>query len=182
MKISSLIKCLFLNVDKKYSKTKELDINECIGCGLCTKHCPTEAIKIFKFRNIICEHCGVCLDICDAIIGNRFSIDESKCKKCGICLLFCSIPVIKNNVPKPKTPIILEYKCNECGLCSCEAIDLKNKKIDENKCKFCLECVKKCPLKAIITPEEYVKSMFIKVDVESCIFCRMCEEVCPIKK
>ncbi|WP_456374018.1 4Fe-4S binding protein [Methanocaldococcus sp.] len=186
--IKNIIKMIYLSnknkdIFSKPSKTKPIQLVECIGCGLCVSKCPTNAIKIFDFRETICSVCGTCLEICPnkAIIKDRFTIDESKCMKCGICILFCPIPIIKKEIPKPKTPVILKDRCNSCGLCDCEAIDVLNKEIDPEKCKLCLKCIDRCPLQAILTPDEYVNSLIIKVDIDSCIFCRECEEVCPIR-
>ncbi|WP_423792028.1 4Fe-4S binding protein [Methanocaldococcus indicus] len=174
MKIKDIIKYLFFNDNKNFSKTKKVELNNCIGCGLCVKVCQTEAITIFKFRSYICECCGICVEICPAINKNRFDINEELCKKCGICALFCPIPVIKNEIPKPKTPVILKDRCKNCGLCYC-------KYREEGKCKLCLECIEKCPNQAILSPKEFIDRCIIKVDVDSCIFCYDCEEVCPIK-
>lgn len=87
----------------------------------------------------------------------------------------------KKEIPKPKTPVILKDRCNSCGLCECEAIDIINKEINPEKCKLCLSCIEKCPLQAILTPDEYINSLIVKVDIDSCIFCRECEEICPIR-
>lgn len=40
----------------------------CIGCGICVKNCPAEAIKVENFHAIIdyekCTGCGVCMEKC----------------------------------------------------------------------------------------------------------------------
>ncbi|WP_456419380.1 4Fe-4S binding protein [Methanocaldococcus infernus] len=167
-----LIKHLFFNNNNKEpTETEKIKLDNCICCELCLSVCPTEAISLFKYSKVICEYCKLCEDICK----------KKYCESCGYCSLFCPLIYIKNLTPKPKTPVIDKKSCVSCGLCSCEAIDIKNKKIDEDKCNLCLSCVEKCPMLAIKTPEEYVKSLFIKVDYDKCIFCRACEEICPIK-
>ncbi|WP_457611860.1 4Fe-4S binding protein [Methanocaldococcus sp.] len=167
-----LIKHLFFNKkNNNYKKTDEIEFNICVCCELCLSVCPTEAIEIFKLRDVICSYCNLCKEICQ----------KKYCENCGYYSLFCPIPFIMREIPKPKTPIIDKKECNSCGLCSCEAIDIIKKEIDKDKCKLCLKCIDRCPMKAIKSPEEYIKSLFIKVDYDKCIFCRECVEICPVK-
>ena len=174
---------------KKVVKEAYPNLDNCIVCGLCTKVCPTEAIKLFKFRDVICESCGACVDVCptDAITLDRFRVDKERCIKCGYCGIVCTIPIIKKEIPRPKTPIIVESRCNFCGLCikRCPegALYFKDGRvfIKEDRCKACLSCVDLCPMKAIYTPEDYVKSLIVSIDIYSCISCRECEYICPLK-
>ena len=188
-----MLKNIFKNIfGKKHTitdgKTENPNLLNCIGCGICVKSCPTNAIQIFKQRDIICTYCGACADICpnNAIYLNRYTIDVKKCTQCGYCSLVCAIPIIQQEIPIPKTPII-KKGCNKCCLCvpKCpnKAIYIENNeiKIDNNKCENCLLCVEFCPLNEIISPNEYIKNCIIKVDIDSCIFCKECEYVCPIK-
>ena len=42
--------------------------NACIGCGICVKNCPAEAIKVENFVAHIdydkCTNCGTCVSKC----------------------------------------------------------------------------------------------------------------------
>lgn len=40
----------------------------CIGCGICVRSCPNEAVKVVDFHAVIdqekCTGCGVCAEKC----------------------------------------------------------------------------------------------------------------------
>jgi electron transfer flavoprotein alpha subunit len=44
-----------------------VDINKCVGCGICTKSCSSNAIKIENKKAVVddnCVLCGICIDAC----------------------------------------------------------------------------------------------------------------------
>lgn len=107
----------------------------CIGCGICAKSCPFDAIHVE-----------------DKIA----KIDYSKCVQCMICVEKCPTKAIKGNFNDRKKVTIEEDKCVGCTICKkqCkfDAIsgELKEKhKVDTDKCVGCHLCVQKCPKKAI---------------------------------
>ena len=61
-------------VKKEYPKATrgsiDIDIDDCIFCGICAKKCPTEAIRIEKFEKswiierLSCINCAYCVDSC----------------------------------------------------------------------------------------------------------------------
>ncbi|WP_028829160.1 nitroreductase family protein [Proteocatella sphenisci] len=62
----------------------KVDIEKCIGCGLCVKDCFPGDIKMVsdkaKIRNIACFKCGHCIAVCpaNAISTDEYNMDEIK--------------------------------------------------------------------------------------------------------
>lgn len=45
----------------------KVDINKCVGCGICVDVCPVQAIRIENGKVIIsdsCIECGACVNVC----------------------------------------------------------------------------------------------------------------------
>ena len=57
------------------SGTPEVDVNSCIGCGMCVRHCNNNGVKIS---------------------GRKAVIDEQHCVGCGYCIAYCPKGAIMN--------------------------------------------------------------------------------------
>ena len=117
----------------------------CIGCTLCAKSCPVEAITgSLKQRHEInekrCVDCGVCGRICPkgAVVDNRGRparqvpkaqwkkpvIDQSLCSACSVCREICSFGCIEISPPRFQGDIqvfahlVHPEACVGCGLCA----------------------------------------------------------------
>ena len=97
----------------------------CIGCGMCDRVCPVDAIDMEDDLAVIdyeeCINCGLCADKCptDTIEFNGELIEDikitDKCVGCTRCAQECPVDAIEGEL-KEKHEIDSE-KCVKCGLC-----------------------------------------------------------------
>jgi len=130
--------------------------DKCIGCTLCAKKCPVNAIKgNLKEKHSInpdkCIECGVCGKVCptSAILNSNNEtcmkikqsewpkpiFDYNKCYSCGVCKEMCLENCIEMKSEDEKDlvykPFLAEpKKCISCGacvsVCGVNAIQLKS--------------------------------------------------------
>lgn len=97
----------------------------CIGCRLCVKICPVEAIDFKDYLAVIdfkkCVDCGQCAQKCPtgAIFFSRPRIESititSDCVGCTLCLKKCPVEAITGKAKELHH--IDEEKCIKCGIC-----------------------------------------------------------------
>lgn len=107
----------------------------CIGCGICVRTCPVDAIKVEN---------------------NHARIDHAKCIVCGLCVKKCPTNAIKDYIPVRPKAHIDAAKC--AGIDICEKVCPVNAisgevrsvhTVDQSKCIGCGMCASRCPKKAI---------------------------------
>lgn len=126
---------------------------ECVGCTLCAKNCPVQAItgelkQLHTINPERCVECGVCANFCNkqAVLAPNgqpaeklpkeqwkkpvFKTDE--CSACQLCVAVCRKELIRISLPKFKgdTKVWAELT-------------------DEAKCVGCARCEQACPLHVI---------------------------------
>ncbi len=118
--------------------------DDCIGCGVCAKHCPSKVItgikkECFEIDPIMCEECGLCFEICPkaAILdpqGNsrqsppkkvqktaKAFIDKQLCAGCQTCFLNCpqeAIAFVDQGILKSGYCLIETDLCAGCQTCT----------------------------------------------------------------
>lgn len=176
--------------------------DHCIGCDLCAKACPQEALvlnsPVTKDGRLIKQ--------------GTADFDRHKCTFCGVCVVLCpsnaieietngrkSIGVVESKV-FPTLIREIEVDVSKCGIeCNCLCQDscppkaikvvLKEKaksmgieqvNINRDLCVFCGKCESACPKGAIKVTRPF--SGFVKLDATACPEnCRICVDACPTK-
>lgn len=152
-------------VIREGSQKRSLDYKKkkCVGCGICTDICPTEALNL-----------GPLVPIARGLVDMDYvKVDKEKCALCGLCAASCPFDAF-------------EFKIDDVDIKELDAYPQWKHKanIDEEACIYCKACETACPTEAITVfrtlPERSkLVSGEIEINEETCVHCGICEEMCP---
>ncbi len=166
----------------------QFNLENCVGCGTCTKVCPNGVISDPNLEGKIrvktvdlipdipdanaCSYCGTCAYMCpfSAITlkkdGNPVGLDNLDI-------------VVKKVVPK------LDYKMVNCNKINRQAkVYVEgNIVVDWNKCISCMSCEEVCPTGAFFKSDkertnDQGKKLKTDLDASKCISCGTCVNAC----
>ena len=133
---------------------RELEFKDdvCIGCGICEKICPVEAIELGDIGAI--ERTGV--------DESKISVDEDKCVLCGMCSSVCPVDALELKLDDKSIKDIEEYPRL-----------VKSAEIDDEECIYCKACETACPREAItiarVLPDRS-KLVTGEIEIDKCGF------------
>ncbi len=156
-----------VDIGHRFRGKVDYDRASCIGCKLCIKVCPANAIEFLpeekkvQIHNDRCCFCGQCVEICPV-----------KCLSMSDEFLISSYERKEQITTDSGKPLPTEGPSEE-------HLPLSMKKtvyrIDRERCIGCTICAKNCPVHCITGT---VKQPHI-IDEEQCMGCGKCAEVCP---
>jgi formate hydrogenlyase subunit 6/NADH:ubiquinone oxidoreductase subunit I len=181
----------------------DIDVDQCIKCGICARKCPTNAITVdrdastWEIQRMQCIQCGCCAEVCP--------------KKCLTMAPEYTTPNVVKVIDTFEIPVKEKaaakagggeekLKCNTddcvfCGLCAktCPAgalevnRDEKTWKVDEDACVKCGACVDKCPKKCLEISADGAAAPAasdedgLSCNVDECVYCGLCAKTCPVE-
>ena len=155
----------------------EIDIDDCILCGLCSRSCPSGALTVDR-------------------AAGKWSIDRFDCVQCGYCVEKCPksclsiVPGYQEPLPNKtvdvfEKPVAAASKdgtgdgAQTSGGDSAQTFGGGNfPQADLDVCVFCTLCARKCPAEAI-TVDRAEKRWGL--DRDACLSCGLCAQSCPKK-
>lgn len=189
----------FIERNGNESRKLSHDNDICVGCGICSDSCPTEALGL---NNVLAISKGDSTE-------DYVSMNDDKCVLCGLCSFACPFGALSFEINGEDAKELGSYpvwthesnidaeECIFCGKCqeACpqEAVfftrtlpdrnDLLRGSIEVNEddCMYCKVCAEMCPADAITvsTSSNNVLPDTIIIDEDKCIYCGVCKRACP---
>ncbi len=143
----------------------DIDVEQCILCGLCTRRCPAKAIETKRntgewiIHRMKCIQCGECIDVCPKeCLSRNCKYTEPDAEKV--------VDVFEVSSVKKESAAMAGEGVKEKLACDMDA------------CVFCGLCVKNCPVDALkVNRAEKIW----EVDEAACVKCGACIDKCPKK-
>ena len=187
-------------VPDNYRGRPALDFNKCVGCGMCVRMCPCEAI--------------ILVDTPDDEGNNvkRPQINMGRCSFCAYCAEYCPVdamtvtPIIElaeftrsDLIYGPRRlaydhttegmkvileeTLISDYKAGNGEIRHAHCA-LDRPELESAKCISCRKCAKVCPVDAIAMVEHGKNDkgrpiLWPEINSEKCISCNNCIDACP---
>ena len=151
--------------------------DSCVFCGLCTKACPADAIKVDRK-------------------AKSWEVDVDSCVKCGVCIEKCPKDSLSFGgaaaaaEAEEDGDLTCADSCVFCGLCAkacpADAIEVDRKakswKVDVDSCVKCGVCIEKCPKDSLsfggAAAAVPAKKTIPVLEEEKCVYCNACANEC----
>lgn len=135
----------------------QINIDDCIFCGMCSRKCPSSAITVDKATK-------------------TWSIERMGCVQCSYCVISCPkkcLSVDRNYTEPSSTKTVDTYqgKIEEVKTAHTGG----EVKFKAENCVYCTLCAKKCPAGAITVDRTEKKW---EINKDECIKCGACVEAC----
>lgn len=153
----------------------QVNIDDCIFCGLCNRRCPADAItvdrgaKSWTINRMSCVQCGNCVQNCPKkclTMEAAYSAPSREKRSELFCKAEASVPAVHTLAPAPadgkaiapdRMLVIDMTSCVLCGLCArrCPtgALQVDRKAgtwtVNRTACLQCGNCVNGCPKKSL---------------------------------
>ncbi len=188
-------------VPDNYRGRPGLIFDECVGCGMCVRMCPTACIKLVDVEDS------------DGKVVKRPQVNMGRCAMCGYCAEYCPVDAMTvtpeyelaeftrfdllygprrlaydktTEGMKVKLEVTLQSDIDNGNAERRVALaDLDRPILTDNKCIGCKKCAKVCPVTAIEMVEKGTNEKTGKpilrpvIDESKCICCNNCVDDCP---